>query len=266
MKHRSVVISAVFVMLMVVGPQAAQQFSALREAAGNQLQAGIWNVFLSYHAQKIERPEQPQHALAAACDAEMADASASPARRTKRNDAVAVAVETKSEARAARRPSTSHEEDGAALDFVVAANLKEIEGLDRVGREVLKKVVLPIPAPAPVALSEARRDMAWAFADERESARHHLRTVERDRETTRRLAEATERALRTKTADREWKLHQHELLKVYHLDALKEYDPQLKAPKMKVRPRIVLRASKPVAPAAPGTRLAPTPPASVVAC
>jgi hypothetical protein len=264
MKHRSVVISAVFVMLMVVGPQAAQQFSALKEAAGNRLQAGIWNVFLSYHAQKIESPEQGQGATAEpACDTQMADASARPARQTKKNAVAAL----KHEASAPRRESTDAEELNPALEFVVAANVKEFEGLERVGQDVLKELVLPVHAHdaphAPVALSEARAEAAWALADERESVRRELRNAERDKETVRRLTKAAERAMRAKTAADEAKLLQLDVLKVINFDSFKEHESHLKARTTKVRPRVVLRAAKP---AAPGTAIAPRPPASVVAC
>ncbi|HEV2705943.1 MAG TPA: hypothetical protein VGV59_08460 [Pyrinomonadaceae bacterium] len=265
MKHRSVVISAVFVMLMVVGPQAAQQFSALKEAAGNRLQAGIWNVFLSYHAQRIESPEQGQRTPeAAACDLQMADASTRPARQTKKNAAV---VEAKNEAEPARRESKSTEEFDTAFDFAVAANVKEIEGLDRVGEKVLKEIALPVTThdmtAAPVAWSKARVEAAWSFADEAESVRRELKKAEQDKDAARRLVKATERALRAKTAAGEMKVHQLDVLKVINFDALREHDSHLKARGNKVRPRVVLRASKPIA---PGTRLAPTPPASVIAC
>lgn len=57
MKHRSVVIFSIIVMALAVMPEASQRLSELAGAAENRVKTGIWNAFLSLHAQTHEAPE-----------------------------------------------------------------------------------------------------------------------------------------------------------------------------------------------------------------
>ncbi|HEX7175943.1 MAG TPA: hypothetical protein VF240_11845, partial [Pyrinomonadaceae bacterium] len=67
MKHRTVTVFIVVLAALAAVPQAFEQFSSLKDAAGNRLTAGVWNVFLSLHGQKVAgapRAQQlPQTAL-----------------------------------------------------------------------------------------------------------------------------------------------------------------------------------------------------------
>ena len=53
MKHRTVTVFIVVLAALASVPKSLEQFASLREAAGNRLNAGIWNAFLSLHGQKI---------------------------------------------------------------------------------------------------------------------------------------------------------------------------------------------------------------------
>ena len=70
MKHRTVTIFIVVLAFMAVLPQGYQQLSALKEAAGNRLNAGIWNAFLSLNGKK--GGSAPRKLDAKAFDAELA--------------------------------------------------------------------------------------------------------------------------------------------------------------------------------------------------
>lgn len=59
MKHRATGILIIIVATLVVAPRASQQLVALKDAAGNRLQATLWNAFLSLHGQQVETGSQP---------------------------------------------------------------------------------------------------------------------------------------------------------------------------------------------------------------
>lgn len=54
MKHRSLVIFVIIMMALTVAPQVTQQLGELKNAAAEELKAGIWNIFLSLHAKRLE--------------------------------------------------------------------------------------------------------------------------------------------------------------------------------------------------------------------
>ena len=60
MKHRTVTVFIVVLAALAAVPQAFEQVSSLKDAAENRLTAGVWNVFLSLHGQKVERGSRSQ--------------------------------------------------------------------------------------------------------------------------------------------------------------------------------------------------------------
>lgn len=66
MKHRTVTVFIVVLAAMASVPKSLEQFAALKESAGNRLNAGIWNAFLSLHGQKIGSPTRMQEPLQSA--------------------------------------------------------------------------------------------------------------------------------------------------------------------------------------------------------
>src|SRR5918993_3665089 len=88
MKHRTVTVFIVVLAALAAVPQAFEQLSSLKDAAGNRLTAGVWNVFLSLHGQKVEggsRAQQlPQTARLVRVAAPEGPAQAQIARREQR--------------------------------------------------------------------------------------------------------------------------------------------------------------------------------------
>src|SRR5918993_673475 len=60
MKHRTVTVFIVVLAALAAVPQAFEQLSSLKDAAGNRLTAGVWNVFLGLHGQKAEGGSRAQ--------------------------------------------------------------------------------------------------------------------------------------------------------------------------------------------------------------
>lgn len=124
MKHRTVTVFIVVLAALAAVPQAFEQLSSLRDAAGNRLTAGVWNVFLGLHGQKVggapRAQELPQAALLVRAEAPEGPASARAARRAVRPSKW---LET-----ASARPSAARPDAGLALE-VLGKELAMLDGL-----------------------------------------------------------------------------------------------------------------------------------------
>ena len=125
MKHRTVTVFIVVLAALAAVPQAFEQLSSLKDAAGNRLTAGVWNVFLSLHGQKVEggsrAQELPQTARLVRAAAPEGPAQSQVARREARP---ARSFETASE-----RPGLVHLGTEEALE-VIGKELAMLDGLD----------------------------------------------------------------------------------------------------------------------------------------
>lgn len=82
MKHRSIHIFILVAAALVAAPQASEELSSWRDAAGRRVKTVIFSAFLSLQAGDVVRPAAPQApASLLASDCESAEGEARPARR-----------------------------------------------------------------------------------------------------------------------------------------------------------------------------------------
>lgn len=123
MKHRTVTVFIVVLAALAAVPQAFEQLSSLKDAAGNHLTAGVWNVFLGLQGQKAEGGSRAQQLPQTACIVRAA-APEGPAPAARREARPARSFET-----AQGRPSAARPGAGEALE-VIGKELAMLDGLD----------------------------------------------------------------------------------------------------------------------------------------
>lgn len=124
MKHRTVTVFIVVLAALAAVPQTFEQLSSLKDAAGSRLTAGVWNVFLSLHGQKVEggsRAPQQLPQMARLVRAAAPEGSAQVARREARP--------AKSLTASSARPSAARLGAEEAFE-VIGKELAMLDGLD----------------------------------------------------------------------------------------------------------------------------------------
>ncbi len=241
MKHRSVVIFTVLLMGLAVMPQAARQLTTLRDAAGNNLQAGIWNLFLSYHAQKISGDEPPQsNALVTSQSClETAKVPVQVVPNIRKNDD---APPQRSRATQNQNPRKHSKVENAdlPLDFI-ASNFVALESEPR-----MINVSAPVVANLPVALAlpapRELRESVPAVAD-RGAARRELNIAATEREAMRYAAQFAGRALWTKERARETRRQLEDVLKINFVAPQGDGGANPNAPRIRIRNKVIFRPS-----------------------
>lgn len=160
MKHRTVTVFIVVLAALAAVPQAFEQFSSLKDAAGNRLTAGVWNVFLSLHGQKVAGGSRAQQLP-----------------RTARLLVRAAAPEGSTQAQVARRetrparsltasssgPSAVHPGAEAAFE-VIGKELAMLDGLDELMsvESAISDARVLVRAPKPPAAVHAHAPVSLA--------------------------------------------------------------------------------------------------------
>src|ERR1044071_10215338 len=126
MKHRTVTSFIVVLAALTVAPQALQQVTSLKTAAGNRLTAALWNSFLGIQGRKVASATRPAEVQSLAKGSELATrADAAP--QAENVSCVLPSL------KAQKTKATSRKPEQAVEVELASADVRELAELARAG-------------------------------------------------------------------------------------------------------------------------------------